>query len=103
MNAADIPVLSIMLAIPVVVAAMCLFVRAELARIIALSATLLNLVLGLVLWLNYDPAGAQWQFTESATVFGPIGWRLGIDGISLTLIMLSVFLMPICARGHEHF
>lgn len=96
MNAADIPVLSIMLAIPVVAAAMCLFVRAEVARIIALSATLLNLVLGLVLWLNYDPAGAQWQFTESATVFGPIGWRLGIDGISLSLIMLSVFLMPIC-------
>jgi NADH-quinone oxidoreductase subunit M len=49
-----------------------------------------------VLWLYYDPAGAQWQFTESFNVFGPIGWRLGIDGISLTLIMLSVFLMPIC-------
>ena len=96
MNAADIPVLSIMLAIPVVAAAICLFVRAELARIIALSATLLNLVLGVVLWLYYDPAGAQWQFTESFNVFGPIGWRLGIDGISLTLIMLSVFLMPIC-------
>jgi NADH-quinone oxidoreductase subunit M len=85
-----------MLAIPVVAAALCLFVRAELARIIALSATLLNLVLGVLLWLYYDPAGAQWQFTESANLFGPIGWRLGIDGISLTLIMLSVFLMPIC-------
>jgi NADH-quinone oxidoreductase subunit M len=96
MNAADIPVLSIMLAIPVVAAAICLFVRAELARMFALSATLLNLVLGVVLWLYYDPAGAQWQFTESFNVFGPIGWRLGIDGISLTLIMLSVFLMPIC-------
>ena len=96
MNAADIPVLSIMLAIPVVAAAICLFVRAELARIIALSATLLNLMLGVMLWFNYDPAGAQWQFTESFNVFGPIGWRLGIDGISLTLIMLSVFLMPIC-------
>jgi NADH-quinone oxidoreductase subunit M len=96
MNAADIPVLSIMLAIPVVAAAICLFVRAELTRMFALSATLLNLVLGVVLWLYYDPAGAQWQFTESFNVFGPIGWRLGIDGISLTLIMLSVFLMPIC-------
>jgi len=96
MNTADIPVLSIMLAIPVVAAALCLFVRAELARIIALSATLLNLVFGVLLWLSYDPAGAQWQFTESANLFGPIGWRLGIDGISLTLIMLSVFLMPIC-------
>jgi NADH-quinone oxidoreductase subunit M len=96
MNAADIPVLSIMLAIPVVAAAFCLFVRAEQARVIALVATLANLALGVVLWLSYDPAGAQWQFTEAATLFGPIGWRLGIDGISLTLIMLSVFLMPIC-------
>lgn len=96
MNAADIPVLSIMLAIPVVAAAFCLFVRAELARIIALVATLANLLLGVVLWLGYDVGGAQWQFAESATLFGPIGWRLGIDGISLTLIMLSVFLMPIC-------
>lgn len=96
MNAADIPVLSIMLAIPVVAAALCLFVRAELARTVALLATFANLLLGVWLWISYDPAGAQWQFTESATLFGPIGWRLGIDGISLTLIMLSVFLMPIC-------
>ena len=96
MNAADIPVLSIMLAIPVVAAALCLFVRAELARTVALVATFVNLLLGVWLWISYDPAGAQWQFTESATLFGPIGWRLGIDGISLTLIMLSVFLMPIC-------
>ena len=96
MNAADIPVLSIMLAIPVVAAALCLFVRGELARTVALVATLVNLLLGVWLWISYDPAGAQWQFTESATLFGPIGWRLGIDGISLTLIMLSVFLMPIC-------
>ena len=96
MNAADIPVLSIMLAIPMVAAALCLFVRAELARPIALGATLANFILGVVLWISYDPAGAQWQFTESAQLFGPIGWKLGIDGISLTLIMLSVFLMPIC-------
>lgn len=96
MSASDFPILSLMLAIPVVAAAACLFVRAERARFIALGATLANLLLGVGLWLSYDPAGAQWQFTESAGLFGPIGWRLGIDGISLTLIMLSVFLMPIC-------
>ena len=61
-----------------------------------MGATLLNLVLGIWLWASYDPAGAQWQFVESAQLFGPIGWKLGIDGISLLLIMLSVFLMPIC-------
>ncbi|PZP16862.1 MAG: NADH-quinone oxidoreductase subunit M, partial [Sphingomonas hengshuiensis] len=37
------------------------------------------------------------QFVERAdAVFGPFGWSLGIDGFALMLIMLSVFLMPIC-------
>ena len=96
MNATELPILSIMLTVPMIGALACLFVRAEMARIIALTATLFNLLLGVWLWASYDPAGAQWQFVESAQLFGPIGWKLGIDGISLLLIMLSVFLMPIC-------
>jgi NADH-quinone oxidoreductase subunit M len=96
MNAAEIPILSIMLAVPMIGALACLFVRAHMARVIALTATLFNLLLGIWLWASYDPAGAQWQFIEKAMLFGPIGWKLGIDGISLMLIMLSVFLMPIC-------
>jgi NADH-quinone oxidoreductase subunit M len=96
MNASDLPILSIMLAVPMLAAIACLFARAETARIVALTATLFNLLLGVWLWLSYNPAGAQWQFVESASLFGPIGWKLGIDGISLMLIMLSVFLMPIC-------
>jgi NADH-quinone oxidoreductase subunit M len=96
MNAADFPILSTMLAVPMIGAILCLFARAEIARVIALTATLFNLLLGIWLWSSYDIGGAQWQFSESADLFGPIGWRLGIDGISLMLIMLSVFLMPIC-------
>ena len=96
MSANDLPILSIMLAVPMLAAIACLFARAELARVVALTATLFNLLLGVWLWLGYNPAGDQWQFTESASLFGPIGWKLGIDGISLMLIMLSVFLMPIC-------
>jgi NADH-quinone oxidoreductase subunit M len=102
MNAASVPILSIMLAVPMLAAIVCLFVRAEIARAIALTATLFNLLLGVWLWVSYDPAGAQWQFVETAQLFGPIGWKLGIDGISLTLIMLSVFLMPICIGASWH-
>jgi NADH-quinone oxidoreductase subunit M len=102
MNASDIPILSIMLALPALAAAACLIVRADLARVVALTVTLFNLALGLWLWVSYDPTGAQWQFVENAALFGPIGWKLGIDGISLTLIMLSVFLMPICIGASWH-
>ncbi len=91
------PILSIMVAVPAIAALACLFLSATTARLLALAATLLNLALGIVLWASFDVGGAQWQFVESAPgVFGPFGWSLGIDGFALMLIMLSVFLMPIC-------
>ena len=92
------PILSIMLAIPAAAAIACLYAGAENARRIALGATLIDFVLGILLWVNFDQSmgGAQWQFVESVPVFGRFAWALGIDGIALMLIMLSVFLMPIC-------
>ena len=90
------PILSLMLAVPLVGALVCLFVGANAARWTALAATLANLVLGIVLWLNFDIGGAQWQFQEFHALFAGFAYALGIDGIALMLIMLSVFLMPIC-------
>ena len=90
------PILSIMLLVPLVAAILCLLVQAATARSIALGATLVNLALGILLWLNYDIGGAQWQFTERAELFAGFSYALGIDGIALLLIVLSVFLMPIC-------
>jgi NADH-quinone oxidoreductase subunit M len=93
----DLPLLSIMLAIPAVAAVVCLFVSAGQARVVALAATLVDLAFGVLLWAGFDPAASQWQFQESVPLFGErFGWALGIDGFALMLIMLSVFLMPIC-------
>ncbi|MBX7540598.1 NADH-quinone oxidoreductase subunit M [Qipengyuania sphaerica] len=92
----EFPILSLMLAVPLVAAIACLFLAAPAARMTALFATLINLALGVMLWLNYDIGGAQWQFTERAELFAGFQYALGIDGIALMLIMLSVFLMPIC-------
>jgi NADH-quinone oxidoreductase subunit M len=92
------PILSLMLAVPMAGAIACLFASANQARWIALLATLADLALGIALWAGFDQgAGApQWQFTEFAPVFGRFAWALGIDGIALMLIVLTVFLMPIC-------
>ncbi|MBX7457442.1 NADH-quinone oxidoreductase subunit M [Qipengyuania sp. 1NDH17] len=92
----EFPILSLMLAVPLVAAIACLFLNASSARMVALFATLIDLALGILLWLNYDIGGAQWQFTERAQLFAGFQYALGIDGIALMLIMLSVFLMPIC-------
>ncbi|MEO6113371.1 MAG: NADH-quinone oxidoreductase subunit M [Sphingomicrobium sp.] len=92
----DLPILSILIAVPLFAGVLALFVSASGARWIALIATLIDLALGILLWVNYDPAGAQWQYVEHVGLGGSIAWALGIDGIALMLIMLSVFLMPIC-------
>ncbi|WP_242186458.1 NADH-quinone oxidoreductase subunit M [Sphingomonas sp. CARO-RG-8B-R24-01] len=91
-----IPILSIMLAIPAIAAVACLFSSAQGARWIALIATLIDLVLGIGLWTSYDIGGAQWQFVEDAGNLGIFSWKLGLDGFALLLVMLSVFLMPVC-------
>jgi NADH-quinone oxidoreductase subunit M len=91
-----LPLLTILIAIPFVAGVLCLFVRAEAARWIALVATFLDLAVSILLWVDYDPGGARWQFVESSPLGGGIHWALGIDGIALLLIVLNAFLMPIC-------
>ncbi|WP_114229001.1 MULTISPECIES: NADH-quinone oxidoreductase subunit M [Sphingomonas] len=91
------PFLSTMILLPLLAAIACLFVQANAARWAALITTLVLFGLGLLMWAGYDPAGAQWQFVEKHPIGGAyLNWNLGIDGIALMLIMLSVFLMPIC-------
>jgi NADH-quinone oxidoreductase subunit M len=91
-----IPILSLLIAVPIVAAIAALLVKANGARWIALLATLANLMLGIAMWTAFDPDAAQWQFVEKVSLGGPFSWALGIDGIALMLIVLSVFLMPIC-------
>ncbi len=70
--------------------------RAHVARWGGLGTTLVLLAAGLVLWAGFDTSTAAFQFTERAEIFGGLfAWHLGIDGISLVLILLSVFLMPL--------
>ncbi|HET9639212.1 MAG TPA: NADH-quinone oxidoreductase subunit M [Allosphingosinicella sp.] len=91
------PILSEMLVLPLAAAIVCLCVSANSARWVALFATLANLALGILLWSQYNLVAEQWQFQELARgLFGRFHWALGVDGIAIMLIMLSVFLMPIC-------
>ncbi len=91
-----LPLLTILIALPLLAGGLCLFLNANGARWVALVATLIDLVIGSYMWTAYDPSGPQWQFVENVPLGGGISWALGIDGIAMVLIMLSVFLMPIC-------
>ena len=96
MNQLGFPILTLLIALPLLTGVLCLFTSASTARWLALGATVADFLLGILLWTSYDVGGAQWQFVESVPLFGRFAWALGIDGIALMLIELSVFLMPIC-------
>ena len=93
---ASFPILSALLALPLLGALACLLTNANNARWIALLTTLGVFALSVGLWLSFQIGGPQWQFTEYRTIFGAFAWALGIDGIALMLIVLTAFLMPIC-------
>ncbi len=68
-----------------------------LIRWLALGVSLLTLVVTLVLWAGFDATSADFQFVERhdwIPAFG-ITYYLGLDGISLLLVLLTGFLTPI--------
>ena len=66
------------------------------ARFIALWTTLVTFVLSLLLWRDFDPTTAQFQFVEQRAWLGPIKFHMGVDGISLPFVLLTTLLMPLC-------
>jgi NADH-quinone oxidoreductase subunit M len=91
-----LPLLSLLIIVPLLAGVLCLFVKANGARWIALIGTLIDLAISAYLWVQFDPDGPQWQFVEKIPLSGGVNWALGIDGIALVLIALTAFLMPIC-------
>jgi NADH-quinone oxidoreductase subunit M len=71
--------------------------RDLLAKQVALAVSLLTLVLTVVMALQFDPAGPDFQFIEShewIPAFG-VSYSVGVDGIALVLIALATTLVPI--------
>ncbi len=68
------------------------------ARWVALISTVVIFLLSLLLLVDFDASSDKFQFVEKASWFAGynIDYHLGIDGISLWLILLTTFLMPIC-------
>ncbi len=96
-------ILSGLLILPLVGAAFILTLRGDSdaarsnARWAALATTLATFVLSLVAWGRFDTATASFQLVEThAWLSESIRFKLGVDGFSMPLILLTTFLMPFC-------
>ncbi len=90
------PVLSILIWLPVVTAIFVLFFgekQANKARWITLVSTLISLVFCLMMWLAFNVNIGEMQFTEFAAWIPTykITYALGVDGISMPMVVLTVF------------
>jgi len=66
------------------------------ARWIALTTTLLVFGLSILLVLRFHVSESGFQFTEDATWFAGLHYRMGVDGISVLFVLLTAFLLPLC-------
>src|SRR5690606_299661 len=90
-------ILSILTWLPAVGAAVLMFTprnSLNAIRWMALIVTLVVFVLSLALWQSFDPTDPGFQFVVNLPWLGDsIGYRVGVDGISVLFVVLTALLM----------
>ncbi len=89
-----IPILTIITFLPLAGAILLAILPATMARPVALGTALLTWVVSLLLLLGYLPSSVPFQFTETyewIPLFG-IQYKLGVDGLSAAMVVLTTTL-----------
>jgi NADH-quinone oxidoreductase subunit M len=91
--------LSVLIFSPLAAAAVAVFIRNErLLRLWTLAFTSAVALFSLQLWWRFDPKTYNFQLTEFSRWIPALGinYSVGIDGISLLLVLLTTLIMPLC-------
>src|SRR5881398_30098 len=93
-------VLTALIAWPAIAAVGVLTAPARWAKHLALAASLIEFAISVPLWWTFVPAGGM-QFTADQPWIAAWGihYAVGVDGISLFLVLLTTFLMPLSILG----
>ncbi|MDD3814013.1 MAG: NADH-quinone oxidoreductase subunit M [Desulfocapsaceae bacterium] len=92
-------ILSTLIFLPLVGALLLLFVKNEFfARYWALGITALTAILSIPLVSAFDTSSAKFQFVEQYNWVSSLNiqYVIGVDGISILLVMLTTMIMPLC-------
>src|SRR5438105_5046591 len=93
-------VLTALLAWPVVAAAAVLLVPERWAKHVALAASLAEFAISVPLWWTFQPAaGMQFVLDLPWIPAWGIRYTVGVDGISLFMVLLTTFLVPLSVLG----
>ena len=96
----DFPILTTLIVLPALGAVALLLIpsrRSSVVLPVAVAASLVTLGASLWMLVEFESGVAGFQFVEKSNWYEPwgVGWHLGIDGISVFLVVLTAFLFPI--------
>ena len=94
-------ILSILIFFPVFAAIMGLLVGKDAIRVYGITVAAIEFVLSCVLWYGFDMSHGGMQFAEFIPMISQYGisYSLGVDGISLFLIIMTTFVTMISLIG----
>ncbi len=100
MNQLHFPILSLITFLPLLGALIIAFIdekHEDLIRWVSFTVLLLDFIISLPLFFAFDPSTYHMQFVERVPWIKSLGFQyyLGVDGISLFLVLLTTFLTPI--------
>ena len=74
-----------------------IFKKSDVLHYFSLLMSLIIFFFGIVLYINYDSGNAALQFVQRLSWIDSLGveYHIGIDGISLALILLTTFMTPL--------
>ena len=95
----DLPLLSVLIWLPILAGVLLLLIGDRspgFGRWLALGASVATFVASLLLWRDFDRGIAAMQFVEREPWIGAFNawYHLGVDGISMPLILLTTFITP---------
>jgi NADH-ubiquinone oxidoreductase chain 4 len=64
-------------------------------KIIALSASIINLFVSFIVFLLFNFSSNQFQFVQEYHRISSFDFYLGVDGISIYFVLLTTIIMPI--------
>ena len=88
--------LTLLILIPILSAFVILFQDNE-SRMkkLALQASLLNFLISVYLWVQFDSSVTHYQFTYDFKELTYLDFNIGVDGISIYFVLLTTFLTPV--------
>ena len=67
----------------------------KLIKTIALTTSIINLIVSLFMFLVFDFSSNQFQFVQESYQISSFDFYLGVDGLSIYFVLLTTFIMPI--------